>query len=113
MAIQKSKSLSNGASGNYWKITSITVDKTALLITAIINLFMDQTHGQAKTSDLGLSKTYVLPFVAADLEENIVALTYAKLLAKASSTYTPNPSSLNPSPSPITFDPDIAGGTPV
>lgn len=111
MAISKSKTLLSGASGNYWKITVIDVDKTSLIITALISLFLDQTHSQAKAPDLGLTKKYAFPFVKADLSGDVVALSYTKILAQANTMISVDPSG-NPI-TPVAFDPDLAGGTEV
>lgn len=66
MALLKDKTLLNGSTGNYWKITSETYDKISLQCTWIIALFKDQDICTAGNPSLGLEKTYI--YMASDVE---------------------------------------------
>ena len=57
MALQKTKNLANGSEGNYWKITSISIDRISGEATYVISLFKDKVHSDAKTPNMGISHT--------------------------------------------------------
>lgn len=99
MAIQKTKTLANGVTGNYWKITQVSVDKQSMTATATIALFTDAAH--TNTSPItGTNKQYKMPVTKAQLTGDITAAAYTSIKAQAS-TFTNGKDK----------DPDLAGGT--
>lgn len=108
MAIQKTKTLSNGATGNYWKIISEVYDKVTLQSTYIIALFTDKAHSDAGNPSLGLNKTYIFTFTRLELQGNRTLLGYTSIKAKAASMVLPI--SGKPGDTLIQFDPDLVGG---
>lgn len=110
MAIQKSKTLANGASGDYWKVIQVAADKVNLTLIAHIALF---TSADFKFIDhLGLVKQFRFSCTKEQLNGDTTALAYTLITAKVESTRSVdiNGSPLDP---PVAYDPDIAGGTPV
>lgn len=91
MAIQKSKTLTNGSTGNYFKITKTTVDKQAMTVTCILSLFTDAAH--TATSPLDYTKVFKNTATKQQLSGDILALCYTNIKAKN--------------------DPDLTGGTDV
>lgn len=111
MAIQKDKTLTNGASGNYWKIIHESVDKIGLIGSWVIALYFDKSHADAKTPDLGLRKVYSATVTGVELQGgSITALGYVKIKAKAATLV---PVLGDPDADPVYFDPDLVGGTDV
>jgi hypothetical protein len=58
MALQKSKELPSGSSGNYWKIISVSVDRVKLELSAKIALFKDKDSSDQGKKPLGLVHTF-------------------------------------------------------
>ena len=97
MALQKSKTLPNGSTGDYWKVAQVIVDKKAMVLVCTISLFMNQTVADVVgPQTLGVSKYYTFPVTKDQLAGDIVALAYTLIIAKVNSTPT---------------DPDLAGST--
>lgn len=109
MAIQKSKTLSNGAVGNYWKITQLSIDRMSKNLVCVISLFSDKAHADAKAPNLGLNKTYSFSITKSDLVGDLVELSYTKIKAKAASMVHKNIFG-EPSNALIKYDLDIDGG---
>lgn len=107
MAIQKSKTLANGASGNYWKITSESYDKPSFKCSWIITLFCDKAHADAGAPSLGFSKTYTHTATKEELSGDRTALGYKKIKEKASSFIK----GLRKDAPQMQFDADLADGT--
>lgn len=91
MAIQKSKTLANGATGNYWKVTQAKVDKQAMKVRATMSLFVDQAH--SVIASLNSNKIFNISVTKAQLSGDVIALCYTQI------------KTLN--------DPDLSGGTDV
>ena len=92
MAIQKTKTLANGMTGNYWKITSVSVDKQSMKLKVTMALFVAQAN--TATSPIPTTnKLFTFTVTKVDLMGDLVALCYASIKAKN--------------------DPDLTGGTDV
>lgn len=113
MAIEKSKTLPNGASGNYWRITQLDIDKVTLSMNCTISLFFDHAHSTSKAPNLGLNKQFKFSVLREDLNGDVTALAYTKIKDAAAAMYTPLPSSIDTDPQPRQFDPDLVGGVDV
>jgi len=94
MAIQKSKILDNGATGNYWKINAVTITKNSMNIYFGLVLYADKDHGDSGSPGL-LLKDFNFPITKDQLSGDIVALGYTSIKA------------MNPE------DSDLAGGVDV
>ena len=85
MALQLSKTNSEGNSGNYWKITSTTVDWMNSNCSCMISLFKDAQARTDKKSSMDrlvfVFDSAVFPFVAGD-EEDQLAILYSLIKAK-------------------------------
>lgn len=114
MAIQKAKTMTNGAEGNYWRIINITIDRQNLKAHAQIALFKDQATSTAGKPPLGMIKTFHFTFTVMELTTsmNIISYVYGKIVAIAETMITKDVLG-NDLDVPVAFDPDIAGGTPV
>ena len=111
MAIEKEKVLNNGYTGNYWRITTISINTLTRTMVGSIGLFKDKA-----TSDAGgqpiLIKQFHFNFTMQEFlaSSNVIALTYEKIIAQAETLlhYDINGSPIVP---PIPRDADIADGT--
>lgn len=74
MAIQKSKTLENGAIGNYWKIRSAELNKQNMTLTVSMALFADAAHKNAEP--LGGFKSFCFHVDANDAKGDIVSFAY-------------------------------------
>jgi hypothetical protein len=82
MALSKAKTMANGASGNYWKITSAVVNKKNMSVVWTLTLFMDKAHADAG-SPLGSSYQFTcLGLTKAQLAMDILALGYVNIMAQ-------------------------------
>jgi hypothetical protein len=94
MALSKAKTASNGASGSYWKVTSIKVDKQAMTLSCSLSLFLSQAVADTSAgANLGVVKYYTFPITKANLVGDLTALAYLQIKTK------------------ISADPDLSGAT--
>lgn len=110
MAIQKEKILSNGSSGNYWKITAIKVDKVQLTVQFHLSLFKDSSFRNSQPVDYNCKK-YTFNFTKDELKEDITALGYIKIIEKAATMVPPFLGKAGDAL--IQYDSDLADGTSV
>jgi hypothetical protein len=111
VAIQKEKTLSNGAVGNYWRITSIFIDRQTMRVIGTIALFKDAAASAAGKPPLGEFKKFNFTFTMAEFlaAANAVAFVYTKIVAYAQQirTHDINGVALE---TPVYFDADLADG---
>lgn len=111
MALQKSKTLSNGTTGNYWRFVSFHAERASgptISATWVIALFKDKATSDAGGSSLGLEKVYTFPVTSMDVGGDMRALGYSKIKTKAALMVPPiGGGALVP------FDPDLDGATDV
>jgi hypothetical protein len=114
MAIQKEKTLPNGAVGNYWRITTITIDRQNLTIVGTIALFKDAATSAAGAPPLGAQKIFRFPFTMQEFAAapNAIAFIYGKIAAYANSLVSFDLAG-NPIDPPVPRDADLANGTQV
>lgn len=103
MAIRKIKNLPNGISGDYWKVTSVSLDKPALKLTCTIALFKDENQ----TVPLKMSKTFKFKIEPDQVDGDLVALSYTLIKGRANTMVKVLFSKNNDL---IEADPDLAHG---
>lgn len=117
MAIIKSKTLPNGSSGNYYKITSLSLDKEQLELTIKLSLFKDKTTSDSGLPSLKLHKTLKCSITKEQSVGDLLALGYIKLLQDAniqvsSRLFDPTATKQERESAPtVNKDSDIADGT--
>lgn len=79
MALQKSKTLENGVSGNHWKITfaGINVVNGAITVNADLALFVSSVYKD--TYPLALKKSFRFLCVGADITGDLREWAYEKI----------------------------------
>lgn len=111
MAIQKTKVMANGHSGNYWRMLSIHLDRQSLKAVGRIALFKDKETSDAGGQPMGCIKDFRFSFTMLEFlsAPNAIAFTYTKIRTKAETLITHD---LNGTPLevPRFYDPDLAGG---
>lgn len=112
MAIQKSKTLSNGAVGNYWRIISITTNRMTMEVEWVMALFKDKETSQAGAAPLGALKKFVFKCTREQVGSDLTQLGYEKIRAKCEAMVTRNLRG-ELLDTPVRFDDDIANGTDV
>lgn len=112
MAIEKAKTLENGASGNYWRILTITLDRQNLKARGQIALFKDKATSDAGKPHLGAVKTFTFDFTVSDLlaAANVISFMYGKIRTHAETMRSVDEISGEPIDPPVATDPDIAFG---
>lgn len=112
MAIQKSKTLANGATGDYWRIIDISIDRQNLRISGRLALFKDAATSAAGAPPPGGKKTFHFDLVMSEFiaYPDVISFMYSKIMAYAESTidYDINGSPIDP---PRYREPDIVGGS--
>lgn len=111
MALQKSKSLPNGSSGNYWRLTNATFDREGLKVTCHIALYASQAVANSANKHLGLVKYFEFSIVGMDLSGDIRVLVYGKIKDLASTVVSTD--MLGNAVAPHAYDPDLDGATDV
>jgi hypothetical protein len=111
MAIQKSKTLPNGITGNYWRLTNISFDRDALSASARIALFKDKATSDSGAPHLGLVKHFSFTFTVPELisTTNVLAYIYGKIRSIAETPI--NKDIAGNLIDVVPFDNDIANGT--
>lgn len=111
MAIQKAKTLPNGASGDYWRILDIHIDRQNLKLVGRIGLFKDAATSAAGSPPLGAEKAFhfALNVSAMVSAGNPIAYMYGLIVADAESLITMDMNGNEISPA-VYKDPDIADG---
>jgi hypothetical protein len=114
MAIQKEKTMPNGAVGNYWRIMSINIDRQNLKIAGKIALFKDAASSAAGMPPLGMEKTFRFSFTMQEFAAatNAVAFAYNKIKAMAAVEITHDLAGNQIDP-PMVVDADLVGGVDV
>lgn len=107
MALVKSKTLSNGATGNYWKITKDSYDRQSGKMKVTIALFMDKAHANAHAG-LGVEKIFEFAMTTNEATGNRIAFAYNKIKERANTMLTRTLSGVVINP-PVPTDPDLAG----
>lgn len=112
MAIGKSKTMENGASGNYWRIISIYIDRQNLRIHGTIGLFKDQATSAAGKPPLGEVKTFSFPLNLTEFFAaiNVTAYVYTKIIERAETLITHDPITGDELAEPYYLDEDLANG---
>lgn len=83
MAIQKTKNLRNGTSGNYWKITKENYNKVTMVATIEITLFKDRDTAISTGADLGMRKNFTGVMTHDQLSGNRTAEAYTMIKDQA------------------------------
>jgi len=107
MAIRKEKTLANGVVGEYWKITSIKIDRNTNRVQLFLSLFLDQAHSDGSPIAANCKK-YEFTYSENELLGNIIQLGYQKILAQAE-TMVP-PLFGRPGDALVLFDSDLSDG---
>lgn len=82
MALQKEKTLPNGTSGNYWRISALQFNRTSMRLDMVVSLYKDSTAGLAP---LGCNYTVSTIITQQELVGNLVTMAYNKIKAYANS----------------------------
>ena len=77
MALQKMKTFINGESGNYWKITKISLDKKQMKINYTIELFKEMQY--SNIAPLDYKKTFNFDISSNELDNDLFSLGYLKI----------------------------------
>jgi hypothetical protein len=111
MAIQKEKTLSNGVTGNYWRILSVFLDRQNLKAHGQIGLFIDKAASDAGKKPIGAIKNFSFALNMAEFlaSANAITYIYSKIKAKAETEILYDIQG-NLLEAPLLTDPDLAGG---
>lgn len=82
MPFQKTKELTSGVSGNYWRVMKASFDMDTMKLDLLIKLYKDNTPG---LSPLGLSHQISVVLTVEDLMGDLITLTHQKVLEFANS----------------------------
>ncbi len=81
MALKKTVEQASGVSGEYWKITSINVDKKRMQLVVTISLFKDKAAADSDKASLN-RVGFTFPVVKDELDSDLFALGYEKIKAE-------------------------------
>lgn len=108
MALKKSKTLKNGTTGEYWRITNVSLDRNSNIAKYEISLYLNKTASDNKCSPLDLKKNYSFILTSEQANGDLNKIGYTKIKEKAASQ-VPDPfTRTRPAPI-ITFDEDLSG----
>lgn len=112
MALEKSKLLTSGISGNYWKITKESYDRLTGFYTWTIELFKDKAASDAGKAPLNCSKEFKFSVDESDLDGDNTALGYVKIKERVALLVDRDIAG-RPIDPPTALDPDLAGSSDV
>ncbi len=75
MALLKSKTLSNGITAEYWRISHYLVNKKAGFVTYTLDLFVDEDQ----IVSLNLAKKATIKLTEEELEGDLISIGYTKI----------------------------------
>ena len=87
MALIKSKTLENGATGNYFKVVNYSVNRPSKKLYVTLDLFKDETFKDKES--LNYKKNFCFDVLQSELSCDMVALCYNKVKARASTVRFP------------------------
>lgn len=82
MALLKEKTMDNGAQGNYWRITSIEVNRLSMRAKFSIDLFCSKQHSIDKKPSLNFKKGFEGKFTKEQLSSDLMSLGYTFIKAQ-------------------------------
>ena len=109
VGIVKDKVLTNGVTGNFWKITSGTFNLLTGTITVTISLYLNQASFLAGKSSLLSDKVYELNVTSLELQGDLRELVWAKVIARAAEIVSTD--ILGNEIEPQAYDTDLDGGS--
>lgn len=90
MALQKSKSLLDGTSGDYWHITEFNINIKTMKCTVSMGLWIDHAHYVANAFPLNYPKRVSFIFAPTDFASGITpSYVYTQILNYANTMITP------------------------
>jgi hypothetical protein len=106
MALQKPKTLPNGATGDYWMLDRIEFDKKSMKVSCRLTLYFSKEIADGNGPSLGLSYGFSFPATSAVLSGDLRAWLYTQIKNKM---MTPKPK-ISPDTPSQAWD-DLAGAT--
>lgn len=82
MPFQNPKTLSNGVTGNYWAVSSMTFTRATMTVNLTVSLYLDSTPGRPP---LMASHQFSFVITPAEISGNLIAWAHNKILAYANS----------------------------
>lgn len=82
MALIKSKTLKNGQTGGYWKITVCTPSYQTMQVSYTLELFTSKAYSKVESLG-GTKKLFSFTLTKAEMAGDLRAIGYTKILAKA------------------------------
>ena len=108
MALKKSKTLRNGTTGEYWKITQISLDRTSRNVTYQVSLYLNKAARDSGCSPLDFKKTFSFTLTSEQANGDLSEIGYTKIKERASSMIPDPFSRVRPQPQ-IKCDLDLDG----
>lgn len=106
MALKKLKTLPSGVSGEYWKITHISLDRIVGKATCMFDLFVSKALSDSGAKPLGVQKKFVIDLTKEEIETDLIENCYIKVKAKAQTMVIPVGGSANSEK--VQLDPELA-----
>lgn len=83
MALKKSKTLANGISGDYWRITLVSVNRVNKVVTYELSLYISKAARLAGAHALEMRKIFKFTLTNEELAGDLCAIGYSKILTKS------------------------------
>lgn len=109
MALQKSKTLASGESGNYWRVSNMRFSRADMSLEIEVALYKDATLAASGSSPLPFSYKFRFTITQQEIVGNLVAMAYTKIKAAVAELHTP----ISGSGDPVSYYPDLVGATDV
>lgn len=83
MALIKQKTLANGTTGNYWRVTEESYNRNTLICRWKISLFKDEETSQSGAPSLDVHKVFTYTATKLELAGNRTQLAYIQIKLQA------------------------------
>ena len=89
MALQKSKTLASGESGNYWRVSNLSFKRAGMVLDIELALYKDATLAAAGAAPLPCSHKFSFVITQQEIVGNLVAMAYTKIKAAVAALHPP------------------------
>ena len=105
MALQKSKTIPSGETGDYWRVSYLTFSRRGMRVEVLLSLYKSAAVAATGAPPLPASYSFSFTVTQTELMGNLVALGYAKIKAIIAELHTP----VSGVGDPVSYYPDLVG----
>lgn len=89
MALQKSKTLPSGESGDYWRVSDLSFHRSGMRLELVLSLYKSAALAAAGASPLPHSYRFSFVVTNQEIMGNVISMAYTKIKAAAAELVPP------------------------